>query len=50
MSQPIVPVEESTVDSLGIVSVLPFLYIAWVDGVLTPMQIELINESIQTQA
>ena len=36
-------------DSPGIAAVLPFLYIAWADGLLTPTQIDQINERIKAQ-
>ena len=36
-------------DSPGITSVLPFLYIAWADGLLTPTQIEQVSARIAEQ-
>ena len=36
-------------DPPGISALLPFLYIAWADGLLTPTQIEQINERINAQ-
>ena len=42
-------VEDGTPDSPGIASVLPFLYIAWADGLLTPTQIEQIRTRIKEQ-
>ncbi len=36
-------------NSPGVASVLPFLYIAWADGLLTPTQIELIKTQIKAQ-
>ena len=42
-------VEDGTPDSPGIASVLPFLYIAWADGLLTPTQIEQIRTRIKAQ-
>jgi acyl-CoA oxidase len=36
-------------DSPGITSVLPFLYIAWADGLLTPTQIEQVSARITEQ-
>ena len=42
-------VEDGTPDSPGIASVLPFLYIAWADGLLTPTQIEQIRTRIEEQ-
>ena len=36
-------------NSPGVASVLPFLYIAWADGLLTPTQIEQINARIKEQ-
>ena len=36
-------------NSAGVASVLPFLYIAWADGLLTPTQIEQINARIKEQ-
>jgi acyl-CoA oxidase len=35
--------------SCGVVSVLPLLYIAWADGVLTPAQLEEICERVEAQ-
>jgi acyl-CoA oxidase len=49
MSEPTAPVEEAIPDSPGIASVLPFLYIAWADGLLSPTQVEQINSRIQAQ-
>ena len=37
-------------NSPGVASVLPFLYIAWADGLLTPTQIERINAGIKEVA
>ncbi len=42
--------EDHTPYSAGIVSVLPFLYIAWADGLLTPTQIEEINTRVAAQS
>ncbi|MDX1418415.1 MAG: acyl-CoA dehydrogenase [Rubricoccaceae bacterium] len=36
--------------SHGIASVLPFLYIAWADGLLAPSQVAVIREQIERQA
>ncbi len=41
--------EDGALDSPGIASVLPFLYIAWADGLLTPTQIEQIRTRIKAQ-
>ena len=41
------PSEDQTPYSPGIVSVLPFLYIAWADGLLTPTQVEQINMRVR---
>ena len=42
-------VEDEAPASPGIASVLPFLYIAWADGLLTPTQIEQIRTRITAQ-
>ena len=42
-------VEDAIPYSPGIACVLPFLYIAWADGLLTPTQIEQINTRIKEQ-
>jgi len=42
-------VKDDIPDSPGITSLLPFLYIAWADGLLTPTQIEQIRARITKQ-
>ncbi len=42
-------VDDAIPQSAGIACVLPFLYIAWADGLLTPTQIEQINTRITEQ-
>ena len=42
-------VEDALPNSPGITSVLPFLYIAWADGLLTPTQIEQVSTRIKEQ-
>ena len=41
--------EDAIQNSPGITSVLPFLYIAWADGLLTPTQIEHVSTRIKEQ-
>ena len=43
-------IEDAIPHSAGIACVLPFLYIAWADGLLTPTQIEQISTRIKEQA
>ena len=42
-------VQDTIPYSPGIMSVLPFLYIAWADGLLTPTQIEQVSSRIKEQ-
>ena len=49
MPEPRDTAEEIIPDSPGIASVLPLLYIAWADGLLTPTHIDLIKARIQAQ-
>ena len=49
MAEPNPVVEDNILHSPGISSVLPFLYIAWADGLLTPTQIEQVSARIAEQ-
>ena len=43
------PVQDAIPYSPGVTSVLPFLYIAWADGLLTPTQIDQVGAHIKEQ-
>ena len=49
MTETTTAVEDAVPYSPGIVSILPFLYIAWSDGLLTPAQVAQIETRIATQ-
>ena len=49
MAEATTALEDDTRHSPGITSVLPFLYVAWADGLLTPTQIEQVSARIQEQ-
>ena len=49
MAEATTAVEDDIPHSPGITSVLPFLYVAWADGLLTPTQIEQVSTRIQEQ-
>ena len=43
------PIENAVPYSPGVMSVLPFLYVAWADGLLTPTQVEQVSARIREQ-
>jgi acyl-CoA oxidase len=49
MAEATTAVADDNQHSPGITSVLPFLYVAWADGLLTPTQIEQVRTRIQEQ-
>lgn len=49
MAEATTAVDKDAQQSPGITSVLPFLYVAWADGLLTPTQIEHLHTRIQEQ-